>query len=127
MTRLSKQRISQPLSSIKSQRCEPRKPAPPVITARKLLSPFAAAINERFSQCPIIARILRFAYSSIVLFRRGNGFCERCRVVHDNSPAVRKFSQIQCEDAGGIVVLALQVIFADGVGSGGTFHANFEV
>jgi hypothetical protein len=32
---LSRQSTSQPFSSINSQRCEPRKPAPPVITARK--------------------------------------------------------------------------------------------
>src|SRR5579862_3745422 len=44
VTRLSRQRISQPLSSLKSQRCEPRKPAPPVITARKLFSPEPAGV-----------------------------------------------------------------------------------
>ena len=34
VTRLSRQRTSQSFSSSSSQRCEPRKPAPPVITAR---------------------------------------------------------------------------------------------
>src|SRR5271156_374199 len=45
VTRLSMQRTSQPFSSINSQRCEPRNPAPPVMTARKLFAPFVRLIR----------------------------------------------------------------------------------
>src|SRR5207302_2352334 len=42
-TRLSTQRTCQPSASSRSQRWEPRKPAPPVTTARRVTWPLAAA------------------------------------------------------------------------------------
>src|SRR5947209_15844937 len=45
VTRLSTHTTCQPSASSRSQRCEPRKPAPPVTTARKL-GATDAAVNE---------------------------------------------------------------------------------
>src|SRR6476659_6283622 len=48
--RLSRQTTSSPRSSSRSQRCEPRKPAPPVTTTRATSGPTDALIDEPAAQ-----------------------------------------------------------------------------
>src|ERR1700678_4578889 len=111
VTRLSSTSTSQPRDSINSLKCDPKNPAPPVITARTYaprrliagLSSFASSIipenlgpsqphnSPPIKVCAQSSPLLRVAAS--LIFRR-HGVR---RVIDHDLPPIRKFLKIQRE------------------------------
>src|ERR1700722_8107092 len=102
VTRLSRHSTSQPRASINSHKCDPRNPAPPVMTARNVALLCCSTTGARCHQ-------LSLKRSSPDRGRRSHRdpghvmrllWC-RCgesrRVVRHHSPALRKFSEVQSE------------------------------